>query len=83
MYQQRGFVLAKDDRFLRTLHRIRNMSTAMVKFIEEEFGIHVSSCEITKENLDFLCAVARFVEDRQPFAIGLPRNVQAAWCADR
>ena len=83
MYWQRGFVLSEDDRFLRTLDPIRNMSTAMVKFIEEEFGIHVSSCEITEENLGFLRAFARFVESKQPFAIAWPRNVQAAVWADR
>ena len=33
----------------------------MITFIEEEFGIYVSECEISEDNLGSLRAVARFV----------------------
>ena len=42
----------------------------MVTFIEDEFGVHVSRCEITEDNLGSLRAVARFVASKQPFAVG-------------
>ena len=44
--------------------------TAMINFVEEEFGVLVSSCEITEDNLGSLRAVARFVASKQPFAVG-------------
>lgn len=37
---------------------------------EEEFGIHISNCEVTQENFGSLRAVARFVASKQPFAVG-------------
>ena len=39
--------------------------TAMINFVEEEFGVLVSSCEISEDNLGSLRAVARFVEVRR------------------
>jgi acyl carrier protein len=42
----------------------------MIDFIEQEFGVHVSDCEISSENLGSLRAVARFVASKQPFAVG-------------
>jgi acyl carrier protein len=42
----------------------------MIAFIEKEFGVHVSDCEIRAENLGSLRAVARFVASKQPFAVG-------------
>jgi acyl carrier protein len=70
VYRQRGFVLAEDDRFFEKEALDSKNVAAMVSFIEEEFGIHVSSCEITEENLGSLRAVARFVASKQSFAVG-------------
>jgi hypothetical protein len=44
--------------------------SAIIDFVEQEFGIHVSSCEVNEENLGSLRAVARFVAGKQPFAVG-------------
>lgn len=60
LYRQRGFILAEDSKYV----------AGIVTFIEEEFHIRVSSCEITEENLGSLRAVARFVARKQPFAAG-------------
>lgn len=70
LYRQRGFVLAEDDSFFEKAALDSKYVAAMVTFIEEEFGIHVSSYEITEENLGSLRAVARFVASKQPFAVG-------------
>jgi len=43
---------------------------AMITFIEDEFGIYVSECEISEDNLGSLRAVARFVASKQTFAVG-------------
>ena len=76
-------MLAEDDRFFESAAPDSKYVAAMVKFIEKEFGIHVSSCEITEENLGFLRAVPCFVESKPPFAIGWPRNMQVAACANQ
>jgi acyl carrier protein len=70
VYRQCGFVLAEDDRFFEKAAVDSKYVAAMVTFIEDEFGVHVSSCEMTEENLGSLRAVARFVASKQPFAIG-------------
>jgi acyl carrier protein len=70
LYRQRGFILAEDDRFFERAALESKYVTTMVTFIEEEFGIHVSSHEINEENLGSLRAVARFVASKQPFAVG-------------
>jgi acyl carrier protein len=70
LYRQRGFVLAEDDRFFEKAALDSTYVAAMVTFIEDEFGVHVSSCEITEDNLGSLRAVARFVASKQPFAVG-------------
>ena len=48
------------------------MLTQLTEFsrIEEEFGIHVSSYEITEENLAALRAVASTVASKHPLAVG-------------
>jgi acyl carrier protein len=43
---------------------------AMVGFVEDEFGVHMSPSEMSEENLGSLRAVARFVASKQPFAVG-------------
>ena len=43
---------------------------ALVKFIEAEFGVFAYIDDITESNFGTLGAVARFVESRQPFAVG-------------
>lgn len=70
LYSQRGFVLAEDDRFFEKAALDSKYVAAMVGFIEEEFGVHVSTCEVTEDNLGSLRAVARFVASKQPFAVG-------------
>jgi hypothetical protein len=51
MYRQRRFVLPDDSRYV----------TAIVNFIGQEYGIQVSSYDITEENLGSPRAVARFI----------------------
>jgi len=70
VYKERGFVLAEDDRLFEKAALDSKYIRAMVNFIEDEFGVHVSSCEITEDNLGSLRAVARFVASKQPFAVG-------------
>lgn len=70
LYSQRGFVLAEDDRLFEKAALDSKYVAAVVGFIEEEFGVHVSTCEVTEDNLGSLRAVARFVASKQPFAVG-------------
>jgi hypothetical protein len=43
---------------------------ALVRFIEAEFGVFAYVDDVTESNFGTLGAVARFVESRQPFAVG-------------
>lgn len=70
LYRQHGYVLDGDDRFLEKAALDSKYMAAMIAFIEDEFGVHVSDCEITPDNLGSLDAVARFVVSKQPFAVG-------------
>jgi acyl carrier protein len=70
LYRQRGFVLAEDDRFFEKAALDSKYVAAMITYIEEEFGILVSECEVCEDNLGSLRAVARFVASKQPFAVG-------------
>jgi acyl carrier protein len=70
LYRQHGYVLDGDDRFFEKAALDSKYVAAMIAFIEEEFGVHVSDCEIRAENLGSLRAVARFVASKQPFAVG-------------
>ena len=70
VYRQRGFVLAEDDRLFEKAALDSKYVAAMVTFIEDEFGVHVSSCEVTEDNLGSLRAVAHFVASKQSFAVG-------------
>jgi acyl carrier protein len=70
VYTQNGFVLAEDDRFFEKAALDSKYVAAMIVFIEEEFGIIVSNCEVSEDNLGSLRAVARFVASKQPFAVG-------------
>jgi acyl carrier protein len=70
VYGQRGFMVADDERFLKKAAMDSRYIIAIVNFIEDEFGVLVSNCEITEENLGSLRAVARFVASKQPFAVG-------------
>jgi acyl carrier protein len=70
LYRQRGFVLAEDDRFFEKAALDSKYVAAMITYIEEEFGVLVSECEISEDNLGSLRAVARFVASKQPFAVG-------------
>ena len=84
-YWRPDFVLAEDDRFCGTPTTANTANsdeafekaaldakyvTAMINFVEEEFGVLVSSCEISEDNLGSLRAVARFVASKHPFAVG-------------
>ena len=68
--RQHGIGLAEDEKFLRKAVADPRYVAEMITFIEDEFGIHVSHCEITEDNLGSLRAVARFVANKQPFAVG-------------
>jgi acyl carrier protein len=70
LYRQHGYVLDGDDRFYEKAALDSKYVAAMIAFIEEEFGVHVSDCEISEDNLGSLRAVARFVARKQPFAVG-------------
>ncbi|HEX9221613.1 MAG TPA: hypothetical protein VF858_14100 [Gemmatimonadaceae bacterium] len=70
LYQQQGFVPAEDDRLFDRAAVDSKKLAAMITFVEEEFGVHVSNCEISEENLGSLRAVAHFVASKQPFAVG-------------
>lgn len=69
-YRQRDFALGEDDRLLEKAALDSKYVLAMINFVEQEFGIYVSSCEVSEENLGSLRAVARFVASKQPFAVG-------------
>jgi len=70
LYGQRGFVLAEDERFFEKAALDSKYVSAMIAFVEEEFGVCVSDCEMSEDNLGSLRAVARFVASKQPFAVG-------------
>jgi acyl carrier protein len=70
LYSRHGFVLDGDDRFFEKAALNSKYVATMIAFIEDEFGIHVSDCEISEDNLGSLRAVARFVANKQPFAVG-------------
>ena len=70
LYRQHGYVLDGDDRFFEKVALDSKYVAAMITYIEDEFGVHVSDCEISRENLGSLRAVARFVASKQPFAVG-------------
>jgi acyl carrier protein len=70
VYRQNGFVLAEGDRFFEKAALNSKYMIAMISYIEDEFGIIVSNCEVSEENLGSLRAVARFVASKQPFAVG-------------
>ena len=70
LYRQHGFVLGEDDRFFEKEALDSKYVAAMITFIEDEFGVYVSECEINEDNLGSLRAVARFVASKQTFAVG-------------
>lgn len=70
VYRQNGFVLADGDRLLERAALDSKYVAAMIAFVEDEFGIIVSECEMSEDNLGSLRAVARFVAGKQPFAVG-------------
>ena len=70
VYRQTGFVLADGDRLFERAALDSRYIAAMVAFVEDEFGIIVSECELSEDNLGSLRAVARFVASKQPFAVG-------------
>ena len=70
VYRQNGFALADGDRLFERAALDSRYIAAMVAFVEDEFGIIVSECELSEDNLGSLRAVARFVASKQPFAVG-------------
>lgn len=70
LYKGAGVVVSDDDRQLERAALDSKYVAAMVTFVEEEFGVFVSPCEISEENLGSLRAVAHFVASKQPFAVG-------------
>lgn len=70
VYRQTGFVLADGDRLFERAALDSKYVAAMIAFVEYEFGIIVSECELSEDNLGSLRAVARFVASKQPYAVG-------------
>jgi len=70
LYRQNGFVLADGDRLFEKATLDSKHVAAIVAFVENEFGVLVSDCEMSEDNLGSLRAVARFVASKQPFAVG-------------
>jgi hypothetical protein len=62
-----GFGFVEGENFLKGA--AADSRYAQVICIENEFGVHVSNCEII-ENFGSLRVVARVVASRQPFAVG-------------
>jgi hypothetical protein len=60
LYRHRSLPLTEDSKYI----------AAILSFIEEEFGVRISTYEITEENLGSLRAIARFLARKQPFAVG-------------
>ncbi len=70
IYRQSGFALADGDSLFEKAAIDSKYVAAMVAFVENEFGVLVSDCEMSEDNLGSLRAVARFVASKQPFAVG-------------
>jgi len=70
LYRQNGFVLADGDRLFEKAAIDSRYVAAMIAFVENEFGVLISDCEMKEDNLGSLRAVARFVASKQPFAVG-------------
>ena len=70
VYRQDGFVLADGDKLFEKAALDSKYVAAMIAFVEDEFGVLVSDCEKSEDNLGSLRAVARFVAGKQPFAVG-------------
>jgi acyl carrier protein len=68
--RQNGFALADGDRLFEKAALDSKHVAAIIAFVENEFGVIVSDCEMSEENLGSLNAVARFVASKQPFAVG-------------
>ena len=69
-YRQHGFALTEDEEFLEKPVADSRYFAEMITFIQDEFGVYVSNCEITDDNLGSLRAVVRFVSSKQPYAVG-------------
>ena len=69
-YRQNRFALTEDEKFIEKAVADSRYVSEMITFIEDELGIQVSNCEIRETNLGSLRAVARFVADKQLFAVG-------------
>ena len=70
VYKQNDFALADGDRLFERAALDSKYIAAMIEFVENEFGIIVSECEMSEDNLGSLGAVARFVAGKQPYAVG-------------
>jgi hypothetical protein len=70
LYQRRGFMMSENERLIEKIPLDSEYVSAIIDFVEQEFGVHVSTCEVNEENLGSLRAVARFVAGKQPFAVG-------------
>ena len=70
LYRQNGFGLGENEKFFEKAALDSKYVLAMINFVEQEFGVIVSNCEICDDNLGSLRAVSRFVANKQPFAVG-------------
>jgi hypothetical protein len=69
-YLQLVSIPEDDDRFFGSAALGQAFVGAMVNFIEDEFGVIVSPCEVNAENLGSLRAVTSFISGKQPLAVG-------------
>src|SRR6267143_4954206 len=70
LYAAQWIALAGNDRPPVTGGVDSRRVAEMISFVEYEFGVLVSSCEITEDNFGSIRAVASFVAGKQPFAVG-------------
>jgi hypothetical protein len=68
-FRTRGLVLTPDTRLLGETSQSELLAD-VIDFIEKEFGVDVAVLEVTEDNFASLRAVARFVSDKQPYAVG-------------
>jgi acyl carrier protein len=70
LYRTRGLVPIADARFFGETISDSKLLDELINFIEEEFGVDVALLEVNEDNFGSLGAVARFVSDKQPYAVG-------------
>jgi acyl carrier protein len=70
LFRDDGFIGSPEDEFPGASNGDSRYVSELITFIDDEFGVSVSKCEISEENLGSLRALARFVAAKQPYAVG-------------